>query len=78
MRLMVANSVLHDPELLLLDEPTNHMDPSAVEWLKNHLLSLEGVTMAIVSHDYNFIDDVCTDVTHYDNGGQLGKPCRFV
>ncbi|EOD04238.1 hypothetical protein EMIHUDRAFT_466248 [Emiliania huxleyi CCMP1516] len=21
---------------------------------------------------------VCTDVTHYDNGGQLGKPCRFV
>uniref|UniRef100_A0A0D3I427 ABC transporter domain-containing protein n=1 Tax=Emiliania huxleyi (strain CCMP1516) TaxID=280463 RepID=A0A0D3I427_EMIH1 len=21
---------------------------------------------------------MCTDVTHYDNGGQLGKPCRFV
>ena len=78
MRLSVALSILHEPELLLLDEPTNHLDRDAVEWLTNHLLSLEGVTMAIVSHEYDFIDDVCTDVTHYDNGGQLGKPCKFV
>jgi len=78
MRLSVALSILHEPELLLLDEPTNHLDPGAVAWLTNHLLSLEGVTMAIVSHEYDFIDDVCTDVTHYDNNGQLGKPCKFV
>ena len=36
------------------------------------------MTIAVVSHDYDFIDAVCTDVTHYDNGGDLGKPCRFV
>ena len=78
MKLSVALSVLHEPELLLLDEPTNHLDPDAVQWLTNHLLSLEGVTMAIVSHEYDFIDDVCTDITHYDNDGQLGKPCKFV
>ena len=33
---------------------------------------------AIVSHEYDFIDDVCTDITHYDNNGVLGTPCRFV
>ena len=78
MKLSVAISILHAPELLLLDEPTNHLDRKAVEWLKSHLLSLTGVTMAIVSHDYAFIDEVCTDITHYDNGGHAGKPCRFV
>merc|ERR1719238_1028963 len=78
MRMMVAISILHEPQLLLLDEPTNHLDRDAIDWLTAHLLSLQGVTMAIVSHEYDFIDDVCTDITHYDNKGQLGKPCRFV
>ena len=77
MKLSVAISILHEPELLLLDEPTNHCDPQAIEWLANHLRTLEGVTMGIVSHDYDFIDAVCTDVTHYDNNGVLGTPCKF-
>jgi len=78
MRMSIAISILHEPELLLLDEPTNHLDRDAIEWLTQHLLSLDGVTIAVVSHDYDFIDAVCTDITHYDNGGELGKPCRFV
>ena len=78
MRMSVAISIMHEPELLLLDEPTNHLDRDAIEWLTKHLLSLDGVTIAVVSHDYDFIDQVCTDITHYDNGGLLGKPCRFV
>ena len=28
---------------------------------REHLLSLEGVTIALVSHDYAFINEVCTD-----------------
>jgi len=78
MRISLARALFRKPRLLLLDEPTNHLDRKAVEWLKSHLLSLTGVTMAIVSHDYAFIDEVCTDITHYDNGGHAGKPCRFV
>ena len=77
MKLSVAISILHEPELLLLDEPTNHCDPQAIEWLAKHLQTLEGVTMAVVSHDYDFIDSVCTDITHYDNNGVLGTPCKF-
>ena len=78
MRMSVAISILNDPELLLLDEPTNHLDRDAIDWLIKHLLSLEDLTIAVVSHDYDFINEVCTDITHYDNKGQLGKPCRFV
>ncbi|KAL1526637.1 hypothetical protein AB1Y20_015341 [Prymnesium parvum] len=78
MRMSIAISIIHNPELLLLDEPTNHLDRDAIEWLTKHLLSLKGVTIAVVSHDYDFVDEVCTDITHYDNGGQLGKPCHFV
>jgi len=78
MRMLFAISILHEPQLLLLDEPTNHLDRDAIDWLTNHLNSLKGVTMAVVSHDYDFIEDVCTDITHYDNGGELGRPCKFV
>ena len=42
MRMSIAISILHEPELLLLDEPTNHLDRDAIEWLEKHLLSLEG------------------------------------
>ena len=78
MKLSIAISILHRPELLLLDEPTNHLDRAAVEWLTRHLLSLEGVTICVVSHDYDFIESVVNNVVHYDNGGQAGKPCRLV
>ena len=83
MRLSVAISMLHEPELLLLDEPTNHLDREAIEWMTAHMKSLKGVTIICVSHDYDFIDSFCTDITHYDNTDanghhQLGKPCRFV
>ena len=57
MRLSIAISILHKPELLLLDEPTNHLDRNAVEWLTQHLLCLTGVTVCVVSHDYDFIDE---------------------
>ena len=71
MKLSIAISILHQPELLLLDEPTNHLDRNAVVWLTTHLLSLEGVTIVLVSHDYDFVEEVATDIVHYDNGGEV-------
>jgi len=78
MKLSIALSILHKPELLLLDEPTNHLDRNAIDWLTKHLVGLEGVTILLVSHDYDFLDEVATDIAHYDNGGKAGNPCRLV
>ena len=77
MKLSIALSILHRPELLLLDEPTNHLDRNAIDWLTKHLVGLEGVTILLVSHDYEFLDAVATDIAHYDNGGKAGQPCRL-
>ena len=50
----------------MLDEPTNHLDLNAVIWLNNYLVAWKK-TLLIVSHDQQFLDDVCTDVIHLDN-----------
>ncbi len=47
-----------EPDLLLLDEPTNHLDLDAVEWLEGYLKQQE-VPMVVVSHDREFLDQVC-------------------
>ena len=63
MRLAIARSMLHSPDLLLLDEPTNHLDRAAVEWLTAHLQNFKA-TICVVSHDYEFLSKVATDIVH--------------
>ena len=67
MRLAIARAMLQKADLLLLGEPTNHLDRGAVDWLANHLTSLEHTTVLVVSHDYDFLTDVATDIVHFEN-----------
>ena len=36
-------------------------------WLVNYLCNLPTCTSMVVSHDSKFLDDVCTDVIHYES-----------
>lgn len=67
MKLELARAMLMDADILLLDEPTNHLDVGNVKWLENYLNGLKDVTSIVVSHDSGFLDNVCTDIIHYEN-----------
>jgi len=66
MKLALARAMLMEPQIMLLDEPTNHLDVTNVAWLENHLVNLDDVSIMVVSHDSGFLDNVCTDILHYE------------
>lgn len=67
MKLALARAMLMRADVLLLDEPTNHLDVGNVKWLQDYLKAHTEITSLIVSHDSGFLDDVCTDIYHYEN-----------
>lgn len=63
MRLQLARALIAPAQLLLLDEPTNHLDIEAIVWLEAWLQQRQG-SMLIISHDRDFLDNVCTHTLH--------------
>jgi len=67
MRIGLGKVLLREPNVLLLDEPTNHLDLESVEWLEEFLRN-QNLPMVIVSHDREFLDQVCTKVVDAEGG----------
>ncbi len=65
-RLNLAQALMCPSDLLLLDEPTNHLDLDASLWLEGWLARYRG-TMVLISHDRDFIDNVCEQIVHVEN-----------
>ncbi|RYP07191.1 hypothetical protein DL764_002637 [Monosporascus ibericus] len=72
MKLALARAMLQKADVLLLDEPTNHLDVANIAWLENYLKTHSEITSLIVSHDSGFLDNVTTDIYHYEPGKKLG------
>ncbi|PWZ02480.1 hypothetical protein BCV70DRAFT_196723 [Testicularia cyperi] len=66
MKLELARAMLSDAVVYLLDEPTNHLDVQSIAWLENFLVSNDQITVVTVSHDSGFLDNICTDIIHYE------------
>jgi len=73
MKLALSRAMLTEPDMLLLDEPTNHLDVNAVAWITKYIQDLTTVTCLLVSHDTKFLDNVCTDVLHYEPNLKLKR-----
>ncbi|CAI4211264.1 unnamed protein product [Parascedosporium putredinis] len=71
MKLALARAMLQKADVLLLDEPTNHLDVTNVKWLENYLKNNTEITSLIVSHDSGFLDEVTTDIYHYEPNKKL-------
>ncbi|HHW57475.1 MAG TPA: ABC-F type ribosomal protection protein [Clostridia bacterium] len=65
-RLMLAKTLLLNPDVLLLDEPTNHLDINSIEWLEQYLKFYNG-TILIISHDRYFLDKVVMRIFEIEN-----------
>jgi ATP-binding cassette, subfamily F, member 3 len=63
----LARVLTGEPDLLLLDEPTNHLDIPSLEWLEQHLTSLDAA-IVLVAHDRWFLEAVGTSVLELEAG----------
>lgn len=62
---LILAKLAADP-LILMDEPTNHIDALSIVWLKNYIKTTQNTTFLIISHDIKFMDEVCTNMIHYE------------
>lgn len=66
-RLMLAKSLIANPDILLLDEPTNHMDIDAILSLEKMLQNIT-TTLILISHDRSFVANIVNRVFDLDRG----------
>ena len=69
-RIAVAVSMICGKELLVFDEPTSGLDFDSMEQVANLIkkISQEKIIF-IVSHDYEFLNQVCSRVIQFNQGG---------
>ncbi len=69
-RVAIARALAMKPEILLCDEPTSSLDPELVGEVLNVLkkLSLEKMTMIVVSHEMTFAREVSTRTAFMESG----------
>lgn len=56
----------------------NHLSESAVKWLTDYLNGLTHQTVLCVSHDVAFLDNICSDVIHYEQRDIWGPYNKLV
>ena len=66
-RLALAKLIYSRANVLVLDEPTNHLDIPSREALEDALDGYQG-TIITVSHDRYFLDQIATEILHFENG----------
>lgn len=69
-RVAIIRSLMMEPKLLLFDEPTSSLDPQmtyeVLELIKK--IADNGMTMAIVSHELNFVKEIATRIIFIKDG----------
>ena len=72
-RVLLARTLVAQPDVLLLDEPTNHLDIAAIEWLESFLAEYAGAVV-FVTHDRAFLQRLATRVVELDRGTLTSWP----
>ena len=75
-RVLLAQTLVAEPEMLLLDEPTNHLDIDAIAWLEDFLLRWPA-TLMFVTHDRAFLRNLATRILEIDRGRLFDWSCDY-
>ena len=75
-RVLLAASLVTEPDLLLLDEPTNHLDIEAIQWLEDFLLDKK-ITLLFITHDRAFLKKLATKIIELDRGTLTEWPGNY-
>ena len=69
-RVAIARALAMQPDIMLFDEPTSSLDPELVGEVLAVIkdLASEGMTMAIVTHEMHFANEVADRVIFMDEG----------
>ncbi|KAA0221857.1 MAG: ABC transporter ATP-binding protein [Dehalococcoidia bacterium] len=74
-RLVIARSLVNQPEILVLDEPTTGLDPQArhLVWQKLRMLRAKGVTMLLTTHYMDEAAHLCDRLVIMHRGKFLAE-----
>ena len=75
-RVLLARTLVSDPDILLLDEPTNHLDIAAIGWLESFLLR-QRRTLIFVTHDRRLLRKLATRIVELDRGRLADWACDY-
>src|SRR5690606_30214140 len=80
-RVAIARALAMKPKMLLFDEPTSALDPELIGEVLVVMkdLALEGMTMAVVTHEMGFAKEVGDRIIFLDKGVvvQMTTPQKF-
>jgi len=65
-KVVLAGSMWNTPHIVILDEPTNYLDRDSLGAMAEAINEYEG-GVVIISHNAQFVDQVCPEVWHLEN-----------
>ncbi len=75
-RVLLAQTLVDQPDFLLLDEPTNHLDIDAIKWLED-FLGRWNTTLMFVTHDRQFLRSLATRILEIEGGRLFDWSCDY-
>ena len=69
-RVAIVRTLIMNPEIILFDEPTSALDPEMVGEVLDLIMEVakKGITMIVVSHEMNFVNNFASRVLFVDEG----------
>lgn len=75
-KVLIARSLIHDPDILIYDEPTSGLDPSITREIIDFIKSIsdsDGKTVILSAHKLGNIERICDTVLIMNNGSIISN-----